>query len=176
MATTEINYALDELERNASKEEKIGNKIYKLKPMTNAISLRMDRYITKAQLSYTEDNRQLIVNMSKNRKLVPKCISLMLLHSFFKVVLFHWIHWRYLHFMYDQEFLGKLLQGCMSRNDIGFFLSNLAYLQANSLMIEQAAKTNTTSILQKLKLGPEMQSLLNSTDKLPPIPSTDTGG
>lgn len=165
MASTQANYALDELEHGEPKITKLLNKTYRLKPMCNAVARRMDKYSTKADMSYSGDASKLMVNMAGNRDLVPKCLSLMLLHGWFKVTFFHWFYWRYLNSFYSQQDMSEVLTKCFEINNIGFFLSNIGLILANNQMIEKMAKANiiTTGAIQDVAAG--MTSSSPSTDK-----------
>lgn len=165
MASTQAHYALDQLEHGEAQVTKLLNKVYKLKPMVNAVARRIDKYSTGADLSYSDDASKLMVNMSTNRKLVPKCLSLMLLHGWFKVTFFHWFYWRYLDRHYSQQDMSVLLTKCFEINNIGFFLSNIGLIFVNNQMIEKIAKANilTTGVVPGLEA--ETTSLSPSTDK-----------
>ena len=45
----------------------------------------------------------------------------------------------------------ELLAKCFEVNSLAFFLTNMAYLQANSQMIEKITKVNSSTIIQELK-------------------------
>lgn len=164
MASLDAYLKLDDLEQNTRKTVILGGKKYKIKAMCNYVAEKRDRYTAKAQLSFNEDGSKVITHMATNRKLVPKCLSLMLLGSFFKVFLFHWFYWRYLNVKYSQEEMVPILQSCEEMNNIGFFLSNLASLQASTRMIEKMTRTDSTNIIQELRSVAATQSSSNSTD------------
>lgn len=176
MAKTQTNFDLSSLERNEATRVSLRGKVYSIRAMKNAVSEKMDRYIAKANLSYSEDKSKLLVNMSENRKLVPKCLSLMLLGTFLRVKLFHFFYWRYLHIKCSQEEMAPVLNECFEVNNVGFFFQNLASLQGNCQLIERMTMENTISISAKQRLALETQSLSNSTDKSPLTPSSDIGG
>lgn len=165
MASLDAYLKLDEVDQNARKSVTINGKTYRIKPMCNYVAEKRDRYVAKAQLSFSDDGTQLIANMAKNRKLVPKCLSLMLLGSFFKVIFLHSLYWRYLNIKYSQEEMLPILQSCDETNNIGFFLSNLTSLQVSMRMTEKMTKTDSINIVQELKSAAGTQSSSSSTDK-----------
>lgn len=165
MASTTANFALEELEQGNPKTQKLLDKVYKLRPMVNGVARRMDRYSTKAHLSYSEDNSQLLWNMTGNRSLVPKCLSLMLLGTWFRVTFFHWVYWRYLNWFYSQQDMYAVLTQCFNTNNIGFFLNNLTLIMANNQLIERTAKANIINTSPKQKPEEETISSSPSTDK-----------
>ena len=152
------------LDDNVAEEIFLEGRKYKIKRITNAIAERLDKYVAKSRISQAEDPNMLIVNMSKNRKLVPKCLSLILLGSYFKVLFFHPFYWRYLHNTLSQEEMQKLLGAGLEINNVGFFLTSLGFLQSQSKMIARMTTTDSTTILQELSSEKETQSSLNSTE------------
>lgn len=158
MVTTETNLRLDDLDKDSGLEITVGRKKYRIKHLKNSVAERLDRYIAKGEVEYSDDKGVLLANMSKNRKLVPKCLSLMILGSFFKVMFFHWIYWRYLHIFKSQAEMQKVLEPAFEMNDVGFFFQNMVSLQANSRMIQKMAKTSTITIARKQDSAPEIAS------------------
>ena len=146
MASTQANWLLDRLENNKGTKIQALGKIYNVKPMSNSVAERMDRYTTKVSMG-----QEVTIALSDSRRVVPKCLSLMLLHSWFKVTFFHSIYWRYLHRKYSQQEMTQILPKCFEINNLAFFLTNMAYLQANSQMIEKITKVNSSTIIQELK-------------------------
>lgn len=157
MVTTQTNLQLDDLDIDRPVIITAGKKTYKVKRMKNAIAERFDRYIAEAEVEYSDDMDKMLVNMNKNRKLIPKCLSLIILGSFFKVKLFHWFYWRYLHIFKSQEEMAAILAPAFKMNDVGFFFQNMASLQANCRIIKRMTKTNTFNIAQEQKLDQETQ-------------------
>lgn len=165
MATTKDRIKLIEIEKNEPRVIKLGEKTYKLKPMTNAVSEMADRYIAErsVELKEAENGKELIVNMSKNRTVIPKYISLLMLHSWLKVKLFHWIHWRYLHAKYPLSIMFEIYKEFMDLNDVSVFFQFTASLQENNRLIKRMSETNTQTIRQEHKSDQETQSSPNST-------------
>jgi len=151
MTQTEVNYLLDNLDKNIGVSKKLLEKTYKLKPMGNYVAEKVDRYITESTVEQIEGKAEIKVMIANKRKVVAKCLSLMLLHGFFKVMLFHPIYWRYLHIRYSQQEMSAILPECFKVNNYGFFLTSLAYLQANSQMIQKIATENSITTLQELR-------------------------
>lgn len=146
MATTKDNLQALDIDRNAEYEIRLGSKIKKIKAMNNAVSERCDELIARAEISYSEDKKDLVINMGKNRKLVPKCLSLMILHSWFKVTFFHCIYWRWLHAKYTMSELSEAVKECMGLSDVGPFYSVLDALQGTNRIIQRMSATNTFNI------------------------------
>ena len=151
MITTKDNIILDELDQNKPVTIYIRGKRFRIRAMGNAVAKRHDRYAAKAYVGKTEDGNAKF-DFSVERNLIPKCISLMVLHGFFRVILLHWIHWRILDIKYNQQELGAMMDACMQRWDASFFLRNMLCLEQNSRMIQKIKTQSSASIVQELKL------------------------
>ena len=151
MITTKDNLLLDEVDQNTPVIVTIRNKNFKIRAMGNAIAEKFDRYAARAYVKMDDNTSRVTVDFSSNRRLIPKCVSHMVLHGFVKVKLFHWIHWRLLNIKYNQQELGVLMNACMQRWDTGFFLKNMLCLEQNSRMITKIASQNSSTIIAGLK-------------------------
>jgi len=167
MATTKDNLRLDELERNASQTFKLGKKKYKIKQMTDAVSARRDRLVAQRseELKPADNPKELLLNLSKNRSLIPKCLSLMILHSWFKVTFFHWIYWRYLYATYTMSDMIRIYEQFNKVEDINDFFGFTASLQANNKMIKRMSETNIQTIQQELRSEAATKLSSNSTEQ-----------
>lgn len=152
MATTEDNLRLRALENNEPRLFKIRNKELRLHPMTNAVADLADRYVAEryTKLSESTETKELLVNLSKNRTVIPKYVSLLILHSWFKVKFFHWIHWRYIHRKYALSELIAVYKEFSSLNDVSLFFQFTASLQENNRIIKRMSEINTQTIRQEL--------------------------
>lgn len=165
MITTENNFDIFRIDKNMPTEIPLGRKMIKVRPQTNAVAERMDCYITKAELSLSEDSTQMLVNMSRNRALIPKCLSLIILHSWIKVTLFHWIYWRYLHRRYSMNDMALTLERAQLLSDAGSFFVSTASLQANCRMIQRMSEVNTTITAHEFGQLLKTNASLNSTEE-----------
>lgn len=167
MATTKDNLSLDELERNASQTFKLGKKTYRIKQMTCAVSARRDRLVAQRseELKPSDNPKELLLNLSKNRSLIPKCLSLMILHSWFKVTFFHWIYWRYLYATYEMREMATIYEKFNKIDDISAFFLLTDYLQENNKMIKRMSETNTRTIRQELHSAAETKLSSNSMEQ-----------
>lgn len=154
--TTKDNLLLRQIENNDVVETTLGDKTIHIQRLNNAIAEKFDRYTAGAEISYGE--KDLLFNMSNNRKLVPKCVSLLMLHGWLRVKLFHWWHWRMLHRKYTQKELGEVLLAGLSLGEFNGLLQNMAYLQDNSRIIQKMTKASIRNILPELKSEAETKS------------------
>lgn len=140
-----------ELVLNTPKEFKVGGKEYKIHRLGNWVSSQMSKLIIEAELVYGDgsDRESLLKSVLNNRKLAPKCISLMMLKSTIKVKLFHWFKWRQLHYFYSQEDYKGILDNILNDQDTMFFFQNMALLQSYNQLESQVATESTKSIIAK---------------------------
>lgn len=152
MATTKDSLLLDAVERNAAKIITLGKKKFKIRPMTNAVSARVDRLVAQRseELKPADNPKELLLNLSKNRSLIPKCLSLMILHSWFKVTFFHWFYWRWLHATYNISEMLDVYQKVNEMNSIQDFFYFSASLQENNQFIRRMSEVNTKTMRQEL--------------------------
>ena len=163
MASTKDNLQLQQIENNDLVISQLGNKKIKIRRLNNAVAAKFDKYTAEAEISYTENG--LLINMSNNRKLVPKCVSLLILHGWLKVHLFHWIYWRYLNIKYTQKELGEPLIGGLGLGEYNSLLKNILCLQDNSSIIQKVAKGLIRNTVLEQKSEAETKSLSNSTEQ-----------
>lgn len=154
MITTKDNIILDELDQNKPIVIRIRNKKFKIRAMGSAIADRFDRYASAAYVE-REENGNPRFNFSNDRSLACKCVSLMVLHGFLRVTLFHQLHWRVLYKKYNQQEIGAMMDACMQRWDASFFLKNMLCLEQNSRMITRIKTQSSASIVAELKLEQE---------------------
>lgn len=164
MATTKSNIRLDQIENNEPLVVRFGNRSVRVRMMTNAVAKRFERYISQCEINYSADAKTRIVNMSENRELVPKCVSLLILHNWIRVKLFHWIYWRILDGNYNQKQMGAVLDAGFSLGEYNEFVKNSLCLQDNNQMSEEMSKATIRNIVQG-------QNLARGTT--PSSPSTD---
>ena len=159
-ATTKDNMALDALEHNKAHIYKMGRKAFRIKPMTNAVATRVDRLVAlrSEELRPADNPKELLLNLTKNRTLLPKCLSYMILHGWFKVTFFHWIYWRYLHFTYTTNEMLDVYKEVNEMNSIQSFFTFMASLQETSRLIKRMSETNIQTIRQELRSEAETQS------------------
>lgn len=159
MATTKDNLALENLENNVAYKFKLGRKTYKIRQTTAKVSALRDRLVAlrSEELKPTDNPKELLLNLSKNRSLIPKCLSLMILHSWFKVTFFHWIHWRWLYATYTMREMTAIYEQFNAIDDVNDFFRFTASLQENNRIIKRMSEVNTQTIRQELKSEAEIK-------------------
>ena len=145
MATTKDNLLLEDIEQNRKKVTVLGRKEIKIRRLVIGVAKRFDRMTAEAEMSY--GNGELLMNLSKNRDLIPKAVSLIILGTWLKVTLFHWIYWRILSHKYDSVELSRVLKDGLDMGEHNGLLTALAYLQDNSSIIQKATKGTIRNIL-----------------------------
>lgn len=147
-----------QLDDNAPFEFYVNGKKYKTRRLTNYVAEKLSKLVSKCE--YTAVTREdtpgeTLKAIAMNRKMVPKCLSLLILAHPVKVWLFHCIYWRYLHFFGNQADYAGILENALNSEEVGFFFRNMASLQANNMLTVEMTKASTKSIAQKHASEPE---------------------
>lgn len=142
----------EELNSNSSFiEVNIGNKRHKIKRLNNWASAKITKLVLKGELLLSDDKKDTMVSFNENRLLVPKCLSIALLASWWKILMFHWIYWRYLNIKYSQKDYRTALFDILNFSDITFFFVNMASLQKYVTHEQEMTSQTTLSITQNQK-------------------------
>lgn len=146
-------YLEQELMDNDKIVIQIGKRKFKAKRLTNWASGKITKLILKGELLLSEDKKQTMVSFNENRTLAPKCLSLAILGSWWRVKLFHWVFWRYLHYNFTQEQYSPAINKVLDFSDVKFFFLNTASLQGSVEVEEKMTSQTTKSIIQSQNLG-----------------------
>ena len=150
-----IAQKLDDIDRDAPMEVTAGGKVYTIKRSKQLVWAWYSRLITKAELSYSEPDDKILVKMDNNRKLIYRCVGMMLLRGPVRIKLFNWIYWRYLYATTHAEDMLVLLKEINKLNDVKDVFFCLLSLQTNNELTVMMTKENTSTILQKLQSDKE---------------------
>lgn len=148
---TKAKYLEHELMDNDKIIIHLGNNSYKVKRLTNWVSGKLSKLILKGELSLSDDKKQTLISFDNNRSLVPKCLSIAILGSWWKVLLFHWVYWRILNLKYSQSDYKDAILKVIDFSDIRFFFLNMASLQGLVEYEEKMTNQTTKSIIQNQK-------------------------
>lgn len=163
MATTKDNLLLEDIERNRKKVVMLGDKQIKIRRLVNAVAKRFDRLTAEAEISYKDG--ELILNMGRNRDLIAKSASLVMLGSWFKVTFFHWIHWRIINAKYSTQELGGVIKEGLDMGEYRDCLDALLCLQDNSSIIKRMATETIRNIMAEQRSAEGAQSSSSSTER-----------
>jgi hypothetical protein len=94
--SVEIQALLHELKEDKPYEIELGNKKYKVKYLKDKPAELASYQSLKLSNVAPESVSEAIEIAEKQRGVMAKCVSYLLLNSYLKIKLFHWIHWRYL--------------------------------------------------------------------------------
>jgi len=144
-------YLEQELIDNDSIFINIGKKTFKCKRLTNWASGKITKLILKGELMLSDDKQQTLVSFNKNRQLAPKCLSLAILGSWWKIKLFHPIFWRWLNYNFTQDQYTKAINKVLDFSDVKFFFLNMASLQGLVEVEQKMTNQTTKSIIQSQK-------------------------
>lgn len=150
MISTKDNLKLKHVDDNDYESVIVRGKTFKIRRAGNAVSERYDKLVAVNDEKKSDDGNSVVLQMSMNRKNIPQCVSLMVLHSWFRVTFFHWFYWRWLHIKYTQEEFAILLEACQKMSDHAFFFRNSLYLETASSLIKKMTRASSLSIAQEL--------------------------
>ena len=108
------------------------------------------RWIKKGIIRKLSD----VIITSKNEDEVSaKCASLILLNSYWKVKLFHWVYWRYLWYKYSDEELFEITMLAKKKVDLQTqaYLTNTIYLIGMKDTMMTMTRKEAERTLQELK-------------------------
>jgi len=142
-----------EIDNNLPFDVKVGNKTFKVKYLTSYCSSRFSYEISKKleRLSDGTDITKVLKCVAENATLAPKCLSIVILGSYIKIKLFHWIFWRWLHFTKTNRELYIALESCFTPLDLGFFLTVSELLENMNYLTMKMTKAEAKLIRQELK-------------------------
>ena len=94
-----------------------------------------------------------IMTCKKEDELSAKCASLVLLNSYWKIVFFHWIYWRYLWRKYSDSELLKIFMVAKKKVDLQTqaYFTNTIYLIGMKDTIMTMTKKEAERTLQELR-------------------------
>lgn len=140
-----------EVEQNATMEINVDKWRYHAKRVGNAVAGKMAVYTVEAKNISKDKNISTIKKMQVNRKLVAKAISLIMLHNMFKVILFHWICWRWIHWFMPTWKMKAIYDAVLNKanTECTDFFQCVSFLQANNIIQETMATETIQTILQK---------------------------
>ena len=130
----------------------LGRKSYKCRYLKEWVSGKISYLIADADPEHEPDAKAMIRLMSKKNTLASKCVSMLILGSYWKIKLFHWYFWRKIYRNNTGRELTEALSIIYEALDLSFFFQNMILLdQMNTL------KKRLTKIELK-QLSAELQS------------------
>ena len=94
-----------------------------------------------------------IINCKNEDELSARCASLVMLNGYWKIKLFHWIHWRYLWHKYSDEELFEITMLAKKKVDLQTqaYLTNTIYLIGMKDTMMTMTRKEAERTLQELK-------------------------
>lgn len=130
----------------------LGKKTYKCRYLKEWTSGKISYLIAQREPNPQADAKEMIKIMAHNNTLSAKCVSMLILGSYWKIKLFHWWFWRSIYRNHSARELTEALATVYEALDLSFFFQNMILLdQMNTL------KKRLTKIELK-QLSAELQS------------------
>ena len=94
-----------------------------------------------------------ILNTKHEDELSAKCASLILLNSYWKIKIFHWVYWRYLWYKYSDDELLEVTLVAKKKMDLQTqaYLTNTIYLIGMKDTVMTMTRKEAERTLQELK-------------------------
>lgn len=150
-ASKEAQIAQAELIDDTPFPVRIGSHVFKARYLKSFNQRKISLDIAKALPTTTGDVEELIKLMASKGTLTPKCISRLILSSYWKIKLFHWAFWRWLDYTYDsRHFLGAL-SVLFNAYGFSFFFQNMVLLTEMNMLMKRLTKTELKQLSQELQ-------------------------
>lgn len=150
-ASKEAQIAQAELIDDTPFPVRIGSHTFKARYLKSFNQRKISLAIAKQLPNPSGDVEELILLMAAKGKLTPQCISRLILSSYWKIKLFHWVFWRWLDYTYDgRHFLGAL-SVLFKAYGFGFFFQNMVLLTEMNILTKRLTKTELKQLSAELQ-------------------------
>lgn len=138
-ASAEMQKKQFEIDSDIPFNVKLGKKTYKVKHLKEWVGRRFSYEIAKKNslLKSESDNYDQLKALNEVGSLPSKCLSVAILNNWIKIMLFHWIFWRYISIKYTQSEINKAINDIAGALELEVFFYNIASLEnLNQLRIK----------------------------------------
>lgn len=151
-ASKEAQIAQAELIDDTPFPVRIGSHTFKARYLKSFNQRKISLAIVKSlPNSPSGDVEELITLMSSKGKLTAQCISRLILSSYWKIKLFHWIFWRWLDRTYDNRHFLEALSVLFKAYGFGFFFQNMVLLTEMNILTKRLTKTELKQLSAELQ-------------------------
>lgn len=129
----------------------LGKKQYKCRYLKEWVSGKISYLIAQRDPNPTADAKEMIKLMAKNNTLASKCISMLILGSYWKINLFHWYFWRSIYRNRTSRELTDALTVVYEALDLSFFFQNTILLDQMNMLKKRLTKTELKQLSAELQ-------------------------
>ena len=144
---------------------KVGKRTYKCKYLKTWVADKIAQIIIKADVEPSEDMKTTMKFISKSGSLAPKVVSMLILGSFWKIKLFHWLFWRYLYVTCTPSENASGLSEALEAMDLSSFFLSIRLAEAMNTMRKKMTQKEAA------KLSPAEQQ----SEKMPRSETSSNG-
>jgi hypothetical protein len=131
----------------------LGRRTYHCRYLKEWVSGRISYLIADSEPNPEADAREMLRLMRKNNTKTSKCVSLLILGSFWKIILFHWLFWRLIYIRRTGRELNEALVTVYEAMDLSFFFQNTVLLDQMNTLRKRMTKTELKQLSQELQSG-----------------------
>jgi hypothetical protein len=131
----------------------LGSKKYHCRYLKEWVSGQISYLIAKCDPTQSAEVKDVINLMVNRNTLSAKCISMLILGSYWKIKLFHWYFWRYIYRNYSSRELTNALTQVYEALDLSFFFQNSILLDQMNTLRRRMTKTELKQLSQELQSG-----------------------
>lgn len=140
-----------EIKEDIPFEVKLGRKVYKCRYLKEWASGKISYMIADADPEHEPDAKAMIRLMAKKNTLASKCVSMLILGSYWKIKLFHWYFWRSIYRNHEARELTDALTTVYEALDLSFFFQNMILLDQMNMLKKRLTKTELKQLSAELQ-------------------------
>ena len=129
----------------------LGKKTYKCRYLKEWVSGKISYLIAQREPNPQADAKEMIALMAKNNTLAARCVSMLILGSYWKIKLFHWYFWRSIYRNHEGRELTEALTTVYEALDLSFFFQNMILLDQMNMLKKRLTKTELKQLSAELQ-------------------------
>jgi len=151
MTTKSAQLRQHEIKEDIPFEVKLGKKTYKCRYLKEWVSGKISYLIADADPEPEPDAKKTLRLMAKKNTLASKCVSMLILGSYWKIKLFHWYFWRKIYRNNAGRELTEALTTVYEALDLSFFFQNMILLDQMNMLKKRLTKTELKQLSAELQ-------------------------
>ena len=130
----------------------LGKKTYNCRYLKEWTSGKISYLIAQREPNPQADAKEMIKIMAHNNTLSAKCVSMLILGSYWKIKLFHWWFWRSIYRNSTGRELTEALTTVYEALDLSFFFQNMILLDQMNTLKKRLTKIELKQLSAELQL------------------------
>lgn len=129
----------------------LGRKQYHCRYLKEWTAGKISYLIAKREANPQADAKEMIKLMAMNNTLSSKCVSMLILGSYWKINLFHWYFWRSIYRNNIGRELTEALTTVYEALDLSFFFQNMLLSEQMNILKKKMTKTELKQLSAELQ-------------------------